>query len=266
MPLNEKQDTYERTFDVERSQPDSRDYNARLIYKSLNVRATSLPDAVDLRKKLGPCRNQGRQGACGAFAATAVREYQETVDNKALERGEYLAPQFVYLNRANYPKGGTTGRDLMRILKDVGVCREELCPYPEGGGTRTSPERKKTYLNKDMFREARKHKIASFARCDRVKDVKKALANDGPCIICVPVYGGGKYMWRPTDAYPQPRGGHAMTIVGYNERGFIIRNSWGPKWGPWDNGHTLFPYKDWGMHFEVWAVVDLKGSLPYVSV
>jgi C1A family cysteine protease len=36
--------------------------------------------------------------------------------------------------------------------------------------------------------------------------------------------------------------GHAVTAVGYDEakQWFILRNSWGPKWGM--RGHFTFPY------------------------
>lgn len=35
-------------------------------------------------------------------------------------------------------------------------------------------------------------------------------------------------------------GGHAVTIVGYNEDGFIIKNSWGSGWG--DRGYAIISY------------------------
>jgi hypothetical protein len=37
--------------------------------------------------------------------------------------------------------------------------------------------------------------------------------------------------------------GHAFAIVGYNERGFLIQNSWGPVWG--SHGYGLLTYDDW---------------------
>ena len=37
------------------------------------------------------------------------------------------------------------------------------------------------------------------------------------------------------------KGGHAMTIVGYNNEGFIIRNSWGRNWN--EDGYTTYFYK-----------------------
>ena len=38
-------------------------------------------------------------------------------------------------------------------------------------------------------------------------------------------------------------GGHAFCIVGYNEVGFLVQNSWGVKWG--SKGFATLPYDDW---------------------
>ena len=46
---------------------------------------------------------------------------------------------------------------------------------------------------------------------------------------------------RPVDA--KGLGGHAFAIVGYNEVGFLVQNSWGPEWGR--RGFATLPYDDW---------------------
>lgn len=38
-----------------------------------------------------------------------------------------------------------------------------------------------------------------------------------------------------------PNAGHAMLIVGWNDSGFIVQNSWGKNWG--DNGYAILPYE-----------------------
>lgn len=38
-------------------------------------------------------------------------------------------------------------------------------------------------------------------------------------------------------------GGHAFCIVGYNDVGFLIQNSWGPQWAR--HGFATLPYDDW---------------------
>ncbi len=41
----------------------------------------------------------------------------------------------------------------------------------------------------------------------------------------------------------QPLGGHAFCLVGYNEVGFLVQNSWGSEWGA--EGFATLPYDDW---------------------
>ncbi len=42
------------------------------------------------------------------------------------------------------------------------------------------------------------------------------------------------------------KSGHAVAIVGYNENGFIVQNSWGQDWG--EKGFAHLPYEDWMMN------------------
>ena len=42
---------------------------------------------------------------------------------------------------------------------------------------------------------------------------------------------------------PVAVGGHAFAIVGYNELGFLVQNSWGQDWGK--GGFATLPYEDW---------------------
>jgi hypothetical protein len=41
----------------------------------------------------------------------------------------------------------------------------------------------------------------------------------------------------------QAVGGHAFCLVGYNEVGFLVQNSWGSEWG--HHGFATLPYDDW---------------------
>jgi C1A family cysteine protease len=53
------------------------------------------------------------------------------------------------------------------------------------------------------------------------------------------------------------RGGHAVTVVGYDERTdreFIIRNSWGIGWG--DGGYGYLPYGYLPLLREAWAIAE----------
>lgn len=49
---------------------------------------------------------------------------------------------------------------------------------------------------------------------------------------------------------------HAVTVVGYNQCGFIIKNSWGVEWG--ENGYSTFPYEYWPLYIECWVSINHK--------
>jgi hypothetical protein len=54
----------------------------------------------------------------------------------------------------------------------------------------------------------------------------------------------GNGIWKiPFQKAPASEGGHAFAIIGYNEHGFLIQNSWGEEWGT--RGLAILTYDDW---------------------
>jgi len=51
-------------------------------------------------------------------------------------------------------------------------------------------------------------------------------------------------------------GGHAILVIGWESRGFILRNSWGADWGL--NGNCILPwaYVGFPRAYEAWKTVD----------
>jgi hypothetical protein len=85
-----------------------------------------------------------------------------------------------------------------------------------------------------------------------IRAVKEHLAKDAPVVIGMMVGGSfmqdmmGKDMWTPNDDDRSQAGfgGHAMCVIGYDDRrqAFQLMNSWGPKWG--NNGIAWVHYGD----------------------
>ena len=243
---------------VKPSPDDSRDHVADTVYAQAGT--VDLPKELDLRPFLPACRSQGTQGACGAFSAVAMLQYHD-IREDGLD--EYLSPQFIYLNRTNYPKGGMHGRDIMKILKKHGACLEKSFPYIAGGrkplSAKAAATKKRSALTDEMKKEAKVFRIDSYATVKSVWALRKALYQDGPCVISFPVYSKSKPdMWNPDYPGQKRKGGHAMCVVGYTKvdgrKCFIIRNSWGKQWG--DKGHCYYPYDEWGAHWEVWTTTN----------
>jgi hypothetical protein len=225
------------------SPEDERDWNAGTIYKK-----TGLESILDLRDSLPPIRNQGSQGTCAAQTAACMKEWQEKKDYNF---EGYMSPQFIYNNRENQDSHGMFGRDVMRILSKIGSVEDAIYEYGKIEPVLS--------IDPELYDKAKMHKIKNYARIFDIENLKKALSINGPCYIAFPTYNYGPRMWYKESPDTQMQGGHAMTIVGYNGEGFIIRNTWGSNWG--DKGYCVYPYGDWGSHWEIWTTIDEKSYI-----
>jgi hypothetical protein len=63
-------------------------------------------------------------------------------------------------------------------------------------------------------------------------------------------------------AEPEPCGGHAFALVGYNEIGFLVQNSWGLDWG--DRGFAILTYEDWLLSaYDAWVARPGVPNTPF---
>lgn len=248
-------------YNAKKSEEDDRDF----IYEDfIKIKLDQIPTIVDYRNDLLPVRNQGNQGTCYAQSAACMKEWQEYQDYKLYE---YLSPQFFYNNRnymnddntSNDGDNGMTGRDVMKILKKVGICKENEYKYDDMNRNDNC-----TDISEWIKVNALQHRIKSYARVTTINGLKDDLFYNGPCLIAFPVYGNESMntpMWLKKSDYDISMGGHAMTVVGYDDmkKHFIIRNSWGSKWG--DKGYCYYDYKDWGAHWECWTTIDMDSVI-----
>jgi hypothetical protein len=59
-------------------------------------------------------------------------------------------------------------------------------------------------------------------------------------------------------------GGHAFALVGYNEVGFLVQNSWGTDWGK--GGFATLPYEDWlDSAYDAWVTRPGVPKTPFAS-
>lgn len=228
------------------SKNDNRDFKCENIMFRKGRFNFNLPEIYDLSKYLLPIRDQGNQNSCVAMTAACIKEFQEYFDSLQKKK-LYFSPQFIYNNRKNQKTEGMTIRDLLKILQKKGCCLESTYSY----GNIESPKKIPYYV----YEEASKHKIKNYFRIDTIIGLKNALINYGPCLIAFPVYNNKKYFWKKENN-KKILSGHALTVVGYNKKGFILRNSWGEEWG--DNGYTIYPYSHFGSHWEIWTTQDIK--------
>jgi len=239
-------------LNIKKSVDDERDW----IYGN-GISNSNILKSCDYRNELQPIRDQGSQGTCYAQSVSCMKEWQE---RKNYGLNEYLSPQFFYNNRDYWNNNkqdgddkledyGMTGRDVMKILQNVGICKESEYPY--------GLKEKINEISQNIKDSAIIHRIKNYARITSLNGLKESLLKNGPCLIAFPVYNYTGQMWIKKEGNKQ-KGGHAMTVVGYDDDKayFIIRNSWGSDWN--DKGYCYYYYSDWESHWEVWTTVDLN--------
>jgi hypothetical protein len=200
-----------------------------------------LPFVLDLRDKLSPIRTQGAVSTCAAHSASCMIDWQTK---------QIQSPFFIYNNREDQTIDGMFGRDVMSVLKNIGSCSESVY---------TSPIEAAYEIDCSFYEHAKSVKIKAYARIYTMDILKRALLINGPCYIAFPVFNASTRMWKPKPGQKQ-KGGHAMTVVGYDSNGFLIRNCWGDAWG--NKGYCIYPYSDWGSHYEIWTIINERSSSP----
>jgi C1A family cysteine protease len=209
--------------------------------KSVSGLRIALPESFDLRPQLTPIRDQGSTSQCVAYAAAAMKEYQERRENQL---NTNFSPQFIYTLRSN-PDDGMTIPNAMTILKQYG------CPFDA-----SFPRGAKTITSK-VYEEARNFRISSHSYINSPEGLKQALIEQGPVIILLKCYNNQSNFWQGSGDYDS---NHAVAIVGYDdaEARYLIRNSWGTSWGK--KGYGYFPYGDWDQILELWTSIDDRSN------
>lgn len=227
---------------------DGRDHIAGTVYKNLGIEAGGYPDTLDMRPNLPSIRTQGSRGTCAAFASSCIKEWQEKTDSGY---SGYMSPEFIYFYRSNKPGDGMYSRDVMSILLNNGCCSESELPYDPNNSIGPAE------IPANVIESAKNFRIKEYARVLTIDDLKTSLYQNGPCYISFPVYNYGPSFWKQGSG-ENYIGGHAVTVVGYDNNGFIIRNSWGTNFA--NQGYTTYPYSDFGAHWDIWTTIDIRGS------
>lgn len=169
--------------------------------------------------------NQGSKPICVPCSVSSFINYKLNVEkgnNKTDNKVDYGA---IYASRTTDGDEGMTFKDAFKYLKEHGVKTEK-------GNV----------------------KVARYARIGGELQLKQAILLNGPCFGALPVYDSMRYDFWVKESGDSLQGGHAIAIVGYNDEGFIIRNSWGKGYGK--DGYSIMPYEDFNTFIEVWTVFE----------
>jgi C1A family cysteine protease len=134
-------------------------------------------------------------------------------------------------------------RDGYKSIVKTGACVEELWPY-DVTKFKIRPRRR-------CYDSARQRRVVSYARLHRnIDHLRSCLALKQPFTVGISVhesFEGADVRRSGRLALPKRGekllGGHAVVVVGFHDESqrFIVRNSWGKKWGL--EGYFTMPYE-----------------------
>lgn len=205
-----------------------------------------LPLSIDNRAQVPFILDQGSEGACTGFGLAAVVNFilsshadaslhtEETVSARMLYE---MAKRYDEWSGENYD--GSSIRGAMKGWHRHGVCTETLWPYKINQIGTLKPQAQLDALGRPLGNYFR-------VRHHHLDHMHSALAEVGILYASAKVHMGWNRVSRRTGRVPFSLdliGAHAFAIVGYDQDGFWIQNSWGNDWGL--KGFCHLSYDDW---------------------
>ncbi len=225
----------------------AKEFDKASIYEGLEDNNTKnpLPEAVSLLRFAPRRGDQGQQGSCVAWSSAYAAQTILTAAATGKDPNSItFSPSYLYnqIRLSQDCQGSYIQRAMEAIKRNGGV---PLSQYP--------------YNDQDCSRSpsgadlaaGRQNTIHGFTRLTEgdnlnqisVRAVKEHLAKDAPVVIGMLVGQSfmtdmmGRELWQPQglDKAQVGLGGHAMCVIGYDDRkfggAFQIMNSWTPQWG-----------------------------------
>ena len=236
--------------------PDHRDWPYSAPRRRLGV----LPKLVNLIALCPSVYDQLQLGSCTANSIGAAHHFDQIKQKKTV----IFMPSrlFIYGNERIIEgtfdsDSGAMIRDGIKSMAKQGVCSEKSWPYVVSK-FRTMPP-------KNCYTEALNNQALTYYSVKQnLSQMKGCLAEGFPFVFGFSVYESFETaIVAKTGIVPMPGknesqlGGHAVLAVGYDEtkKVFIVRNSWGSKWGM--NGYFTMPYDyllNPGLAADFWTV------------
>ncbi len=227
---------------IKNARPDVPDIRDRMYEPALVGLASAIPPPQGLN-----ILDQGSEGACTGFSLAATINRLCHLSSRNLN----VSPRMLYEMAKRFDEWpgesyeGSSLRGAIRGWKNMGVCSESKWPYTASPGQ----------LTISRAREAKNTTVGAYYRVRPIiSDFHAALNEVGIIAVTAQVHKGwdnpknGKIKF-----YKENDGGHAFAIVGYNDEGFWIQNSWDVTWGK--KGLALWSYEDWVQNvMDAWVV------------
>lgn len=184
-----------------------------------------IPKEYSYKKFLPDVINQGQKPICVPCSVSAYINWNKNLSDGDNHRDNKVDLMQIFNNRTNESNDGMSFKDAFYFLRHEGVKTESGI-----------------------------YKINRYAKIPSELALKQALIMNGPCVGGLPVYNDRRWQFWKKNDYSEFQGGHAISIVGYNDKGFIIRNSWGKNFG--ESGYVLLEYDDFNYFTEIWTIIE----------
>ncbi len=206
---------------------------------------------------------QGESCTGHAVAATIDTVLSRQADDLRLPQPPPVSPYMLYRLARRYDEFGgeaDTGSSLRGAFK--GWLRHGIATTAEWNARakalHKSPLNALVDLDEpDFVASCRQRPLGAYYRVNpfRLDDMQSAVNELHAIAVSAAIHSGwSEPRWlKPPNGEPfaiierdrtaSPAGGHAFAIVGYDEHGFLVQNSWGTDWG--DRGFAILAYDDW---------------------
>lgn len=188
----------------------------------------TLPSSADFRHIMPPIQDQGRCGGCWAYATTAMVDFWTNVQDPGTKHSEQQILDCWAGPGSHGCRGGNAGGAL-RYLQLAG--HESNSTYATTAGTSgVAGSCQHKSVNVAAMLSDRPKFLSSEA------DLAVAAASQ---VVVKGLYLGANNAWLhyKSGVFNDPmcgadkQNGHVVAIVGYTDDYWIVRNSWGSRWG-----------------------------------
>lgn len=185
------------------------------IYSGTHIGMPSIPKEYEIPNK-PMVLDQGSSPICAAISIASIMEWQSMAKDPN-NKGKAYDPFQIYNMREDKTVDGMIPRQALSAVKKNGVKGDH---------------------------------IEEFARVTNYDMIKMGIICNGPVMIGMAAYEDPTYFWKPVG---KQLGGHAVVLVGWNEEGYVLQNSWGVEYGR--GGRVIMPFEDEKYILETWTVV-----------
>jgi C1A family cysteine protease len=237
-----------------------------------NFLLSSAPPFMTIVAKCPPITDQGQQGSCTGHSAVAP--YYIAQVNAGRNPIVRPSPAFLYynerlINGQTNQDAGASISDIYRAGNKYGICDESMMRYDESDFT-TPP-------SQAAYDAATAHRAHIYAPVPQLLENLIGCIHHGGFPVSIGVVVYPSFMAAKGGNIPMPKssesdiGGHALSLVGYNNTGqpqnvpelptpipaksFVFRNSWSILWG--QKGYGFFPFAymlDSGLSSDFWMI------------